>query len=168
MKIVKRNYVFLDITPKIVDNVYMFNERRRGMKKLFLKHREIISYVIFGVLTFFVDLGVFSIFDFLLDLNADGVLMHLCSITSTILAITFAYVTNRKFVFKSRVTGRKGIIKEITEFYSARILSLVIAEVLMQITVISLGFDAILMKFLINIIVIVLNYIFSKFWVFRK
>lgn len=146
----------------------MFNERRRGMKKLFLKHREIISYVFFGVLTFFVDLGVFSVFDFLLDLNTDGILMHLCSITSTILAITFAYVTNRKFVFKSRVKGKNGIIKEITEFYSARFLSLVVAEVLMQITVINLGFDAILMKFLINIIVIVLNYIFSKFWVFRK
>lgn len=139
-----------------------------GMKRLWKKYREFILYCVFGGLTFLVDTGVFFIFGTMLDLDSNPWLMHACSICSTLAAITFAYVTNRKYVFESTVTGVRAICREMGSFYAARIFTMVMAEILMQITVVHMGFEARLMKLLVNIIVIALNYLFSKLWIFNK
>ena len=109
------------------------------------KHKEFILYVFFGFFTFLIDAGVFFIISCFAELNKNAVLLHASSIFSTLLAITFAYITNRKYVFNSRVCGFKGILK-----------------------VIHMGFTESLMKVLINVIVITLNYVLSKFWIFGK
>ena len=156
------------------------------MKRLWNRYREFILYCVFGGMTFLVDTGVFYLFvhhtsvfhlqyspaiqRFFAPIHIEpySFILHACSIISTLTAITFAYVTNRKFVFQSKSFGCKNILKEMGSFYAARIFTLVLAEVLMQITDVHMGFDELLMKFSVNIIVIALNYIFSKVWIFRK
>lgn len=134
---------------------------------LLRRYRELVLYCFFGFFTFITDAGVFYIFSFLFELEKNALLLHICSVISTMLAITFAYVTNRRYVFKSRVKGLSGILKEIFEFYSARIFTLVIAELFMDITVIHMGFTDWIMKLAVNLIVITINYVLSKFWIFR-
>lgn len=134
---------------------------------LFHRYRELVLYCFFGFFTFITDAGVFYIFSCLFELEKNALLLHICSVISTMLAITFAYVTNRRYVFKSKVKGLSGILKEIFEFYSARIFTLVIAELFMDITVIHMGFTDWIMKLAVNLIVIIINYVLSKFWIFR-
>lgn len=156
------------------------------MKRLWERYQEFILYCVFGGMTFLVDTGVFYLFvhhtsvfelqysplvqHFLAPVHIEpySFILHTCSIISTLTAITFAYITNRNFVFQSKSTGYKNILKEMGSFYAARIFTLVLAEVLMQITVVHMGFDELVMKFSVNIIVIALNYLFSKVWIFRK
>ena len=129
------------------------------------QYREIILYCIFGFLTFLVDTGLFLFFSFLFDLEENLWLMHICNIVAMLAAITFAYITNRKYVFENKGKSRK---KEMTEFYGARLFTLILSELLLQLTVGYWVFSVRWMKILINIIVIVLNYVFSKFWIFKN
>ena len=142
------------------------------MKKSFLalwnRYRELILYCVFGGLTFLVDTGLFFVFSLFLPLDHNAYLMHGCSVLSTLSAITFAYITNRKFVFESKVHGAKAVLLEMGSFYLARVFTMVLAEILLQITVVNAGFPARWMKLLVNVIVIALNYIFSKLWIFKK
>ncbi len=138
------------------------------MKSFYNRFKEYILYCLFGTTTFFIDVGGFYLCSLFFDLNNIPWLMHLCSIISTGVAITFSYITNRKFVFKSNKNDKRGIAKEVVEFFFARGISLLLSEILMQISVVNLGYDSSFMKLLINIIVIIINYICSKFWIFKK
>ncbi len=136
-------------------------------KYIWQHYQQLILYSIFGILTFLVDTGLFFIFSILFELNDIPWLMHSCSIVSTISAITFAYITNRKYVFKSKASSHKDVLKEISEFYIARGFTMILAEILLHITVVVCGLSAPIMKLAVNVIVIVLNYVFSKLWIFK-
>ncbi len=141
---------------------------KRAFMQLWNRYCELILYCVFGGLTFLVDTGLFFVFSLFLPLDHNAYLMHGCSVISTLAAITFAYITNRKFVFQSKVHGFSAILIEMGSFYLARVVTMILAEVLLQITVIGAGFPARWMKLLVNLIVIALNYIFSKLWIFKK
>ena len=138
------------------------------MKELWKRYREAILYIFFGGCTFLVDTGMFFLFSCLIDLSSGTLVLHTFSILSTVIAIIFAYVTNRTFVFESKAVGIKAVSLEMFRFFSARFFTLVLAEVLMEITVIHYGLSERLMKLVVNVIVILLNYFFSKFWIFKK
>ena len=104
------------------------------------KQRELVVYFVFGFCTFLVDSGGFFLLSWVLNLQNHAGLLHLCSVSSTILAIVFAYVTNRIFVFRSGATGFAKILREILSFLSARIFTMILAEILLEITVIHLAF----------------------------
>lgn len=141
---------------------------KRAFMQLWNRYCELILYCVFGGLTFLVDTGLFFVFSLFLPLDHNAYLMHGCSVISTLAAITFAYITNRKFVFQSKVHGLSAILIEMGSFYLARVVTMILAEVLLQITVIGAGLPARWMKLLVNLIVIALNYIFSKLWIFKK
>ena len=141
---------------------------KRAFMQLWNRYCELILYCVFGGLTFLVDTGLFFVFSLFLPLDHNAYLMHGCSVISTLAAITFAYITNRKFVFQSKVHGFSAILIEMGSFYLARVVTMILAEVLLQITVIGAGLPARWMKLLVKLIVIALNYIFSKLWIFKK
>ncbi|MEG2669831.1 MAG: GtrA family protein, partial [Oscillospiraceae bacterium] len=122
----------------------------------------------FGFATFLVDTGIFTVLGTVFDLRDSDVLLHICSVFSTSVAIVFAYVTNRKFVFKSTVHGFQNVAKEMIQFFAARIFTMIMAELLLQYMVGHLNFEPRIMKFLVNVLVIALNYAFSKIWIFRQ
>ncbi|MCD7949336.1 MAG: GtrA family protein [Erysipelotrichaceae bacterium] len=133
------------------------------IKNLLNKYREIIMYIIMGAGT-----TVVSLVSYYILTNAVHINYQISNIISWILAVTFAYITNRKYVFESHVSDSKSIIKEASNFYMARLSTLLIEMVSMFVLVTLLHFDANVIKLLNQGIVLVLNYIFSKIFVFKK
>ena len=131
------------------------------MRKLIEKNREVIMYLVFGVLTTAV-----NYISYLL-LAPFFVKTVIPTIIAWILSVIFAYVTNRIFVFCSKAKG-KEIIREIAAFFGARIFSGVLDVIVMWLFADTLCFNDKLIKILSNVIVIVLNYIAGKWFVFRK
>lgn len=142
------------------------------MKKiwnLYKKYEEIINYLIFGVLTTLVSLITkWGLLYTILD-PTNSLELQIAIIISWICSVSFAYVTNRLYVFKSE---NKGILKEIVSFFGARLLTLGIEMFIMWFFVTYLKMNSDIMVFIWTIatqfIIIVLNYIFSKLIVFRK
>ena len=135
------------------------------MIKLYHKYEEIINYLIIGGLTTVVSLLVYYGLTFtILDPN-NAVQLQIANIISWIAAATFAYFTNRKFVFKQK---DKSNIKEASKFYLSRISTLLIDMLLMFVLVTKLHFDDRIIKLVVQVVVTILNYVFSKFLVFKK
>lgn len=151
------------------------------MKKIFNKYKEIIIYIIFGILTTFVSWGSYAVFvnSFLFSVAVANVISWICS-------VAFAYVTNKIWVFESKSWKLKTVIKEAVAFVSSRAITGVI-EIFGVPLLVSTGFDNLFlklareynisMKFFYTegiyskiafaVIIIVLNYVFSKLFVFQ-
>jgi putative flippase GtrA len=137
----------------------------KSIKELFYKYEEIISYLIVGGLTTMVSLITYYLLVYtILDPNI-GIELQIANIVSWIFSVTFAYFTNRKYVFKSK---NKISFKEGISFYISRIGTLFLDMLMMYVFVTVLGFNDKIIKFVVQIIVIILNYILSKFIVFKK
>lgn len=135
------------------------------MLRLYRKYEEIINYLIIGGLTTVVSLITYYALVYTI-LNADnGIQLQIANILSWIVSVTFAYFTNRKFVFKS---NNENKLKEARDFFASRILTLLIDMLLMFILVTLLSFNDRIIKVIVQVIVIVVNYILSKFIVFKK
>ena len=132
------------------------------LKQLFCKHREIILYVFFGGLTTLVSVGSFILFDAVLHIHE-----LIANVLSWILAVGFAYVTNRKWVFASRATGT-AIWAEACGFYGGRLLTLCLEEVFLLVFATWLQFNSTAIKLIAQVAVLVGNYLISKFLIFRK
>ena len=135
------------------------------IKELCIKYKEIINYLIFGVLTTLVSLLTYYLLVYTI-LNPNKPLeLQIANIISWITCVTFAYITNRKYVFNSK---DKNIIKEIIKFYSSRLSTLFIDMLIMFIFVTKLNFNDKIIKIIVQIIIIILNYILSKLLVFKN
>ena len=130
---------------------------------LYRKHKEGMRYLIFGALTTLVNIISYAIFYYILNINN-----AVSNIIAWIVGATFAYITNKLYVFNSKVNNKKELLKEIIYFYGCRLLTLAIDEGIMILTVDKCGWNALLMKIIVNIIVIILNFIFSKILIFKK
>lgn len=138
------------------------------MKKIwdiYHKHEEIFNYLIVGVLTTVVSLATYFICTMtFLDPNNE-LQLQIANIISWILAVAFAYFTNRIFVFKSK---EKNMLKEASTFVGSRILSLLMDMFTMFIIVSVLHLNDKIGKLVSQVIVTVANYILSKLFVFKK
>lgn len=123
------------------------------------KHQELVNYLIIGVLTTIV--SIISYYVFRIFINN----YIICTIISWIISVLFAYVTNRIIVFKSK---DKNIIKEFISFVVSRLLSLGIEIISMALLVDLLSINDKISKIVVQIIIILLNYIFSKLFVFKR
>lgn len=150
---------------KLVSDYIDRNERRNMIKNLFDKYREIIMYLIFGVLTTVVSLAVYYLLVYTI-LNPDNAIqLQIANIISWMAGVAFAYITNRSVVFQSK---NKNKVKEAANFVLARVVTLIMDMIIMFIGVTLLhGSDKIL-KLISQVVVIVSNYIFSKLFVFKK
>lgn len=149
----------------------------KRIKDLYKKHSEMILYIIFGVLTTVVNFVVF----WLLSRLIGEKLYLINNAFAWVVAVAFAYVTNKLFVFESKSWNAKIVTKEVVEFLGARLFSLAVEEGGLWLFVSIFGFDKIslelasfvisgqiIAKIILAVIVIVLNYIFSKFVIFKK
>ena len=133
------------------------------MKELFMKYKEVISYLFFGVLTTVVNFVVYFA-------CTDGLHINYLAATavSWVAAVLFAYVTNRKWVFESKVSGFMPIPREMAVFVGCRVFSGVMDMGIMFISVDMIGISDRIAKFVTQVAVVVLNYIFSKIIIFRN
>lgn len=132
---------------------------------LYNRYKEIVNYLIFGVLTTFVSLIVYYFLAFtILDPN-NAIELQMANIISWIVSVTFAYVANRKYVFDSK---SKNILKEISSFVGSRAITLIMDMIIMFVGVTILMANDKVIKLFSQIVVIVSNYLFSKLFVFKK
>lgn len=141
----------------------------KKIKELFIQFKEQISYLFFGVLTTVVNWVVYALF-----MLIPGVNVEVANAVAGIVAILFAYVTNRIFVFESVSKTKKEILLEFLRFMGGRAVTFVI-EVVGVPGLYYLGLDQGLLgvegawaKIIVSVVVIVLNYVFSKLFVFKK
>lgn len=133
------------------------------LKRLMEKYEELIMYIIVGVCTMIVSLVSYFIMANILQMY-----YQTANIISWVLAVAFAYVTNKRYVFKSQYINAKEMGKEVISFVSSRVTSLM-AEILSMFLFVQIcQIDDNIVKLMNQVLVTVLNYIFSKFWVFRK
>lgn len=134
------------------------------------KYREQLLYLIFGGLTTLVDWVIrFALYHFWLDqTSAPDALLHVVDVIAWIAAVTFAYVTNRIWVFESKKHGFLPILGEIGSFAGGRVATLLIQEIIMFAFVTQMGLNKYLFTVITAVLVIILNYVFSKLFVFRK
>ena len=139
------------------------------MVDIYKKYEEIINYIIVGVLTTIVSLVVkwlllFTVFD-----PKNAVMLQNAVIISWIIAVTFAYITNRIFVFKSE---NKNILKEIASFFGARLFTLLMEMFIMWFFVTFLKLNSnefvFIWTIVVQVLVMISNYIFSKLFVFKR
>lgn len=138
------------------------------MKKiweLYNKNKEIINYLIVGILTVIINIVAYYFLSYtFLDVN-NPIELQIANFISWLCAVIFAYITNRRLVFQ---TNDKKIIKEFSRFIVARVITLLFDMSFMFITVSILSLNDKAMKLLSNIVVIILNYILSKIFVFIR
>lgn len=135
------------------------------IKNIYLKYKEVINYLIFGVFTTIVSLASYYILTYsLLDANNE-VELQIANVISWIISVVFAYITNRKYVFDS---NNENIFKEITSFVGSRLITLFMDMLIMYIGVSILGQNDKIFKLTSQVIVIIGNYLFSKIFVFKK
>lgn len=132
----------------------------RLIQKLF--NKETVTYVLFGALTTVVNF----LFSWLLKKTPIHDLVNV--VLSWIAAVSFAFVTNKLFVFKSRRVGAVNLLRELAGFFGARLLSLGFEELFMLIAVTLLGMNFYSGKIIAAIFVILMNYFASKFFIFNK
>jgi len=125
-------------------------------------NRETISYIIFGVLTTVIGLGSFVLFDW----RGFGTVTS--NTVSTMLAVIFAFTTNKIFVFQSKTKTAKGNLKEASLFFAVRLTSLAISTAIMFVFVDVLELNELLFLAINQVVVTVFNYLASKFLVFKK
>ena len=130
---------------------------------MYLKYKEVILYLVFGGLTTLTNIGAYALFARVFHMNlmaANGLALAL--------SILFAYVTNKLFVFESKTDSWGAVLQEFASFMACRLATAVLDMFLMYITVSVAGLYDLLMKVIVNIIVIVLNFVFSKLIIFKK
>lgn len=131
-------------------------------------HLEGMRYLVFGALSTVVNIATYILCSqvFLIGFE-EKLKVNISEIIAFITAVIFAYITNKVCVFNSKTESKKGFLKEITSFMSCRIVTEVISISLMNFAVI-IKFNDVLMKIIANIVVIILNFVFSKLFIFKN
>lgn len=127
------------------------------------KHEEGMNYLFWGGVAFLLSMVLFHLFA-----NIMGLYEQIANILSWIICVIFTYITNRIFVFKSKTRGIKRIFKEFKDFVAARILTLVMENVILFVMIDVLTINNMIAKLVGQFVVIVSNYVFSKLWIFKK
>lgn len=136
--------------------------------KRFIKS-EIFLYLFIGFLTTVINVLVFEILRRALNVNSDGgIAWKVAEVISFIVAVVFAFFANKLVVFKSSDMSFSVIGKEITSFFTARVITEVINIIIMWYMIDLKNCNELFTKIIASIVVIVLNYIFSKFIIFKK
>lgn len=126
-------------------------------------HLEGMRYLVFGALATAVNILAYSLCFYLFNIsNATS------NVIAWIVAAVFAYYTNKVLVFESKVNTKKELLKEAASFFGCRLLTLAIDQAIMVVAVDKLKFNGFVMKVIANVIVIILNFVFSKLFIFKK
>ncbi len=140
-----------------------------SVNSFFKKYKDIILYIIFGIATTVINFAVYTVLVKFLSQD-----MTLSNLISWVISVTFAFITNKIFVFSSRSFKAKTLFKESISFYSSRIITGII-EIIFPTVLFQIGLDfelfgikGFVAKAIVNVVIIILNYVFSKLFVFKR
>lgn len=169
--------MLLEYSEKVIYNVFMrfFMDKRNGkdmvkevktvIKKLWklFVNRETITYGIAGVSTTIVNFIAYHLF-----CNILRIPNLIANAIAWVIAVAFAYVVNARWVFQDKQEDAASESKKVVKFFGARIVTFGVEELGMFILVDLLKGNNLIMKAIVAVLVIILNYIFSKLFVFTK
>lgn len=147
-----------DIFDKIID-LPIFNV----FKPFYTKHKETLLYLLFGGLSFILNMLLYILITSWFNIHE-----LIANIITWILVVAFCFITNKTWVFKNDTTTTTSIMRQIISFYTSRLITLGIEEIILFVFITKLQFSNLLIKIIAQIIVIILNYVFSKLIIFRK
>ena len=133
------------------------------MAGLSKKYRDILLYLIFGALTTLVNIAAYAAFTRLVGMGEMG-----SNVWAWVLSVLFAYVTNKLWVFENRDFGACHLAREFGSFVAARLFSGALDMEIMWLFVTRLACPDLIVKIASNVVVVVLNYLFSKWWIFKE
>lgn len=133
------------------------------IRDLLVKYQDIISYLFFGVLTTVVNYLVYYPLTNLFSFDET-----LANVIAWVVSVAFAFVTNKPFVFKSYDWSSEVVVPELTKFVSTRIGSGLLETAMIFVFVKLLRFDGNIVKLVVSVLVVIINYVGSKLIVFRK
>jgi putative flippase GtrA len=144
----------------------------KKIQSFYFKHEEVLLYIFYGGLTTVVSFITKLVPLYLANKEAMGdfytVYSAGCAVFSWICAVTFAFFTNRAYVFKSTAKTRKAFWTEFINFYIGRIASLGIDTLLTAVFIGWLRWSAFWVTLAAQIIILIINYVISKVFVFRE
>ena len=143
----------------VICAIVMFLVFKDKIISIYKNNKEIINYIIVGALTTLVSILSYYLFRFIIKNYV------ILSIISWICAVSCAYITNRIFVFESK---NENIITELSKFFSCRLLTLGLEVSLMTLFVSGFHINDMISKIVLQFVILVLNYILSKLFVFRN
>lgn len=135
----------------------------RLFEKPYKRYKDVLLYLFFGVLTTLINLIAYWVMGTKLCIN-----IHISNVTAWVVAVIFAYVTNRTWVFKEHAHGAHAIGKEICSFSAGRLFTLGVEELMLLLFVDLLSFNKNVIKIIGQVAVVILNYVISKLFVFKK
>ncbi len=130
---------------------------------IYFKYREVILYLVFGGLTTLVNIVSYAVFARVLNMDTVA-----GTSGAWLVSVIFAYITNKIFVFESRTDTFALLVKECVSFFGCRLATGIMDVAVMYLSVDLLHFNDIVMKIVSNVFVVILNYIFSKLFIFKK
>ncbi|MCE6030137.1 GtrA family protein [Lactiplantibacillus pentosus] len=130
------------------------------IKQLWRRYQSVLPYLIFGGLTTVINFIVFGIFDQFWP-------YWIANTIAWLLSVLFAYVTNKRWVFESHTPTFRSVLAEMTSFFGFRLLSYFVDQGIMIVGISVLHGNSLLVKLIDQIIIVLLNWFFSKLFIFK-
>ena len=131
--------------------------------KMYRKYKEGIDYLFWGGIAFFLSMILFYLFA-----NVMSIYEQIANILTWVICVIFTYLTNRTFVFASKVKGLKNIFNEFKNFVTARLLTLFMENAILFVMIDLMTINNMISKLVGQFVVIVSNYFLSKLWIFKN
>ena len=135
----------------------------RWMEPFYIKHKEALLYLFFGGLTFLISVLSFALLTDVLFLDA-----LVSNVISWIIAVLFAFFTNRIWVFQAPTKTAGEFLSQMVSFFGGRVATLLLEELMIYVLITRLQFPNLPVKVVAQVVVIILNYVISKLFVFKK
>lgn len=130
---------------------------------LLKKYKPVLLYLVFGVLSTLVNIGIYA-----LCYRLFGLTNVISTIIAWVLTVLFVFATNKNLVFGSKSMEKQVLVYELVTFYGCRTATGLLDVAMMYIFVDILSLNALAMKVIANVVVVILNFIASKLIIFRK
>ncbi|MFG6329043.1 MAG: GtrA family protein [Lachnospiraceae bacterium] len=141
----------------------MFKRILEYCVSIYFKYKEVILYLVFGGLTTLVNIVSYAVFVRIINMGTVA-----GTSGAWLVSVIFAYITNKMFVFESKTDTFDLLVKECVSFFGCRLTTGFMDVAIMYFSVDLLHFNDIVMKIISNVLVVILNYIFSKLFIFKK
>lgn len=125
--------------------------------------KEFVLYTIFGTIAFIISVSTYALLEIRLDINE-----LIANAFAWLVSVLFAYIANKKWVFKAYTPTKTALLVQMFAFFGGRFITLVIEEVIILVFITILSYPSMTVKLVAQVIVVVLNYVFSKLFVFRN
>lgn len=135
----------------------------RIFEEFYRTHKEVLLYLLFGGISFFLNVILFALIEHMFQISE-----LINNVIGWVVCVLFQFVTNRTWVFAARTDGMSEFFRQMASFFGGRLLTLAVEELILAVFISWLQLNTMGVKVVAQIIVILLNYLLSKFWVFIK